>query len=107
MSNNKALKAAKAALDSQDYDKAIEQAQNVLSSDPSNYFAQLFLARAHEKKVNLVAAADGYEAAAKLRPNDTQAWQGLCSVYETQGNPAQKEPAEERTAQRPNNQPAT
>lgn len=40
MSSNKAaLKAAKAALDGQNYDEAITQAQAVLDSDANNYFA--------------------------------------------------------------------
>ena len=34
-----ALKAAKAALDRQNYDEAIEQAKKVLAVDPNNYHA--------------------------------------------------------------------
>lgn len=84
MSGKAALKAAKAALDKQDYDKAIEQAQEVLSSDPTNYFARLFLARAHEKKGDFDESVKSYQAAAKSKPSDPQAWLGLCSVYEAQ-----------------------
>jgi len=40
MSSIKAgLKAAKAALDTQNYDEAIAKAELVISSDPQNYFA--------------------------------------------------------------------
>lgn len=39
MSNKAALKAAKAALDEEDWDKVVTQAQIVLASDAQNYFA--------------------------------------------------------------------
>jgi superkiller protein 3 len=84
MSTKAALKAAKTALDGQDYDKAIEQAENVLSSDPQNYFARLFLGRAFEKKGKYEDSAKTYHAAAAAKPDDAQAWLGLCSVYEAQ-----------------------
>lgn len=84
MSAKAALKAAKAALDKQDYDKAIEHAQEVLSTDSSNYFARLFLARAHEKKGQFDESIKTYQAATKSKPSDPQAWLGLCSVYEAQ-----------------------
>lgn len=38
-SNKAALKAAKAAVDAEDWDKVILQAQTVLASDTLNYFA--------------------------------------------------------------------
>ncbi|CAK4001289.1 Superkiller 3 [Lecanosticta acicola] len=76
------LKAAKTALDNQQYDRAIEEAQSVLSSDPQNHFAKLFLGRALEKQGKLDDAAQTYRSAANAKPDDSQAWQGLCSVYE-------------------------
>lgn len=79
------LKAAKAALDADDFVKAIVEAQAVLSSDPHNYFAYLFLGRALEKQGKLEDAEKSYLAAAKSKPEDSQAWLGLCSVYEGQG----------------------
>lgn len=85
MSAKAALKAAKAALDNQQYDKAIEEAQSVLSSDSSNHFAKLFLGRALEKQGKLDEAAQTYRSAADAKPDDSQAWQGLCSVYEAAG----------------------
>jgi superkiller protein 3 len=84
MSTKAALKAAKTALDGQDYDKAIEQAENVLSSDSQNFFARLFLGRALEKKGKYEESARTYHAAAASKPDDAQAWLGLCSVYEAQ-----------------------
>lgn len=86
MSTKSNLKAAKAALDVQDYGKAVVEAQIVLASDSKNYFARLFLARAFEKQDKFEDAAKTYQAAAKSKPEDSQAWLGLCSVYEAQGS---------------------
>jgi superkiller protein 3 len=84
MSAKASLKAAKAALDAQDFAKAIVEAQVVLASDPQNYFARLFLGRALEKQAKFDEAAKAYQQAAKSKPDDTQAWLGLCSVFEAQ-----------------------
>ncbi|KAF2211928.1 hypothetical protein CERZMDRAFT_112227 [Cercospora zeae-maydis SCOH1-5] len=85
MSAKAALKAAKLALDNKQYDQAIEHADSVLSSDPRNHFARLFLARALEKQGKFDEAASTYQSAAKAKPDDSQAWQGLVSVYSAQG----------------------
>ncbi|KAK3622981.1 Superkiller protein 3 [Elasticomyces elasticus] len=85
MSTKANLKAAKAALDAGDYGKAVVESQIVLASDSQNHFAKLFLARALEKQSNFDDAAKTYHQAAKSKPNDSQAWLGLCSVYEAQG----------------------
>lgn len=85
MSSNKAaLKAAKTALDAEDWEKAVTQAQIVLASDSENYFANLFLGRAFQKQDKLDEAAKTYNAAAKIKPDDAQAWLGLCNLYESQ-----------------------
>ncbi|EME78074.1 uncharacterized protein MYCFIDRAFT_205391 [Pseudocercospora fijiensis CIRAD86] len=86
MSTKAALKAAKTALDNKQYDQAIKQADAVLSSDPTNYFARLFLARALELQKKYDEAAKHYRSAADAKPDDSQAWQGLLSVYEAQGS---------------------
>ncbi|KAK3677142.1 Superkiller protein 3 [Recurvomyces mirabilis] len=86
MSTKANLKAAKAAIDAEDYGKAVAEAQTVLAADAQNYFARLFLARALEKQDNFDEAATTYSQAAKSKPQDSQAWLGLCSVYETQGS---------------------
>src|ERR1700761_2380094 len=86
MSTKAALKAAKAALDGEDYETAINQAQSVLANDGKNYFAKLFLGRAFEKQGKFDDAASAYRSAAELKPDDTQGWLGLCSVYEEQGS---------------------
>ena len=80
-----ALRAAKSALDAGDYDTAIGEAQKVLTSDSKNYFGLLFLGRAFEKQGKVDDAAKAYHSAAELKPDDSQAWLGLCSLYEAQG----------------------
>ena len=80
-----ALKAAKQAIDAGDYDKAIDEAHKVLASDAKNYFGLLFLGRASEKQGRLEDAAKAYRSAAEAKPEDSQAWLGLCSLYEAQG----------------------
>ena len=87
MSTNKAaLKAAKAALDAEDYETVVTQSQIVLASDSSNYPARLFLGRAFEKQGKFDSAAETYRKAADSKPDEAQAWLGLCSVYEAQGS---------------------
>lgn len=87
MSTNKAaLKAAKTALDGEDYGTVITQAQIVLASDAQNYTARLFLGRAFEKQGQFDDAADTYRKAADSKPEEAQAWLGLCSVFEAQGS---------------------
>ncbi|KAF4556346.1 Tetratricopeptide repeat-containing protein 3 [Elsinoe fawcettii] len=86
MSGTKAaLKAAKTAIDGEDWDEAIKQSEIVLAADRQNHFAKLFLGRAYEKKGDVEQAAKVYHEAANLKPEDKQAWQGLCSLYESQG----------------------
>ncbi|KAK5114745.1 hypothetical protein LTR62_002319 [Meristemomyces frigidus] len=85
MSAKASLKAAKAAIDAADYVKAVVEAQAVLAADSQNYFAQLFLARALEKQDKFEDATKIYEQATRSKPWDSQAWLGLCSVYESQG----------------------
>ncbi|KAI6825335.1 TPR-like protein [Hortaea werneckii] len=86
MSTKANLKAAKAALDAQDWDKVVIEAQIVLASDNQNFFARLFLGRALEKQEKYDEAEKTYQAAAKSKPEDSQPWLGLCSVYEAQGS---------------------
>lgn len=85
MSTKAALKAAKQAIDREDWTEAETQAKTVLASDNANYFAKLFLGRSLEKQARLDDAAQVYHSAADLKPEDLQAWLGLCSLYEAQG----------------------
>jgi superkiller protein 3 len=84
-STKAALKAAKAAIDAKDWDAAISQARTVLSSDPQNYFATLFLGRAYDKQGKVAQSAKAYEDATKIKPDDEHAWVGLQTLYEGQG----------------------
>lgn len=86
MTSKAGLKAAKSALDAGDYEEAAKQAQAVLAADGKNYFAKLFLGRAYEKQDKVDEAAQSYHSAADLKPDDPQAWIGLCSLFESQGS---------------------
>ncbi|ROW15637.1 hypothetical protein VPNG_02051 [Cytospora leucostoma] len=86
MSSSKAaLKAIADAVKQQKYDDALEQAQEFIQREPKNYQALVLLALALDKTNKLDEAEKTYEAAAKLKPNDAQALQGLIKLYERQG----------------------
>ncbi|ESZ96656.1 hypothetical protein SBOR_2966 [Sclerotinia borealis F-4128] len=86
MSGTKAtLKAINAAVKSQNYDEAIQQARNLLNSDPKSYQANIFLGFACSKQSNYPEAEGAYDAATKIKEGEPQAWQGLIQVYEKQG----------------------
>jgi len=85
MSTKAALKAAKSAIDSKKWDEAKEQANTVLEKDAQNYFAKLFLGRANDGLGKLDDAAQAYNDATKIKPEDPQAWLGLRGLYEKQG----------------------
>ncbi|KAG9191802.1 hypothetical protein G6011_10536 [Alternaria panax] len=82
MSTKAALKAAKAAIGAKDWDEAKKHAAAVLESDARNYFAYLFLGRANDGLGRFEEAATAYHEAAKIKPDDAQAWLGLRSMYE-------------------------
>ena len=85
MSTKSALKAAKAAIDSKNWEEAVNQANTVLEKDPSNYFAKLFLGRANDGLSKYDEAAKAYNDATKIKPEDPQAWLGLRGMYEGLG----------------------
>ncbi|KAL8735625.1 MAG: hypothetical protein Q9166_000794 [cf. Caloplaca sp. 2 TL-2023] len=80
-----ALKAAKGALDAQQYDSAIVNANKVLKEDAKNYHANVFLGLAFEKQNRHEESEKAYRAAISVKPSDPLAWQGLISLYEQQG----------------------
>jgi superkiller protein 3 len=82
MSTKTALKAAKAAIDAKNWDEAKEQATTVIEKDPKNYFAYLFLGRANDRLSKFDEAANAYNEATKIKPEDPQAWLGLRGMYE-------------------------
>ncbi|KAL6870326.1 hypothetical protein J3F83DRAFT_735901 [Trichoderma novae-zelandiae] len=84
MSTRAALKGVHDAVRQKDYDDAIQKARELLKKDPKHYQAHIFLAFALDQKNRLDEAEIIYEAAAKLRPDDAPAWQGLIKLYEKQ-----------------------
>ncbi|KAF9731533.1 hypothetical protein PMIN06_009593 [Paraphaeosphaeria minitans] len=85
MSTKAALKTAKAAIDAKKWDEAVEQANAVLAKDPENYFAKLFMGRALDGLGKLDSAAQAYNDATKIKPQDPQAWLGLRGLCQKQG----------------------
>ena len=81
-----ALKATKAALDAHEYQDAIEQANAVLTADPTNYNANVLLGLAYEKQRHYEASETAYRAALRLKDKDPLAWQGLVALYEKQAS---------------------
>ncbi|EKD18777.1 tetratricopeptide [Drepanopeziza brunnea f. sp. 'multigermtubi' MB_m1] len=85
------LKAIVASVKAQKYDDAVQEAQNLLASDPKNYQASIFLGFCYSKQNKLAEAETAYDAATKIKDSDPQAWQGLIQLYEKGSN--QKLPA--------------
>ncbi|RMZ89779.1 hypothetical protein DV736_g2986, partial [Chaetothyriales sp. CBS 134916] len=86
MASKSAVKAIKACIDKQEYQKAVDLAVDVSKQDPKNRTAFLFLGFAHEKLGNIDAAEKALISAASLKPQDTQSLKGLVSLYEKQGS---------------------
>ena len=61
-------------------DKAIEQLQMAVTSDPSDYDLRMDLGRALRDQRRLAPAAEQFIAAAKLRPDSVKAWNELASA---------------------------
>ncbi|KAI1608922.1 hypothetical protein EDD36DRAFT_79553 [Exophiala viscosa] len=80
------LKSIKASLDAGHFDKAAEQAEDLLKQDDKNHTALLFLGFAKEKAGDLEAAEKAIRRAADLKPKDLQAYKGLVTLYEKQGS---------------------
>ncbi|KAL6245784.1 Superkiller protein 3 [Rhinocladiella similis] len=86
MATKALLKSIKASLDSGHFEKAAEQAEDVLSQDNKNHTALLFLGFAKEKLNDLDAAENAIRKAADLKPQDAQAYKGLVTLFEKQGS---------------------
>ena len=106
MSGTKAaLRAAKAALDANRYQDAVDHAKTVLKTDPNSYHAytltqirpcvigietdsaassHVFLGRAFEKLSHNEESQEAYKVAISIKDNDALAWQGLVGLYEKQ-----------------------
>ncbi|KIV83691.1 hypothetical protein PV11_05693 [Exophiala sideris] len=81
-----ALKSIKTSLDAGHFDKAADQAEDLLKQDDNNHTALLFLGFAKEKAGDLEAAERAIRRAADLKPQDVQAYKGLITLYEKQAS---------------------
>jgi tetratricopeptide (TPR) repeat protein len=61
-------------------DKAIEQLQLVVASNPTNYDARMYLGRELRDQRKFVPAAEQFAAAAKIHPDSVKAWNELAAV---------------------------
>jgi tetratricopeptide (TPR) repeat protein len=61
-------------------DKAIEQLQLAVASDPANYDVRMDLGRELRDQRKFVPAAQQFAAAAKIRPDSVKAWNELAAV---------------------------
>ncbi len=61
-------------------DKAVEQLQLAVASDPANYDAHMDLGRELRDRRQFVPAAQQFAAAAKIRPDSVKAWNELAAV---------------------------
>ena len=80
-----ALKSIKAHLEKRDYQKAANEARDLVKQDGSNYIAFLFLGKAQEELGDLAAAEKALKSAEKVKPDDGQALKGLLGLFERQG----------------------
>ncbi|EGD72708.1 T-cell receptor beta chain ANA 11 [Salpingoeca rosetta] len=80
--SKKLLKAAKAAIQAQEYDRALDAANQILDDEPDHFHALLFAAIAHAKLGDFTSAQQRYKDA--LAADSTQAvvHQGLAELYE-------------------------
>ncbi|CRK20854.1 hypothetical protein BN1723_012171 [Verticillium longisporum] len=85
MSSKAQLKSIADSVKQSKWDDAVQKATDFLGNDPKNYQANLLLAFALDKKSKFDEAEKAYRAAAALKPQDSQAWQGLIKLYEKQG----------------------
>ncbi|KAG7193284.1 Superkiller protein 3 [Scheffersomyces spartinae] len=73
----KALKAAKAALDSKDSETAHDEIQFVLKKEPNNYFGHIFLAKYEEQVGHIEDTSKAFEKAINIEPKNPLAWKGF------------------------------
>ncbi|KAL9941622.1 hypothetical protein ACHAP6_008096 [Verticillium nonalfalfae] len=85
MSSKAQLKSIADLVKQSKWDDAVQKATDFLGNDPKNYQANLLLAFALDKKSKFDEAEKAYRAAAALKPQDSQAWQGLIKLFEKQG----------------------
>ena len=80
-----ALKSIKAHLDKRDFQKAADEARDLVKQDVNNHIAFLFLGKAQEELGDLTAAEKALQSASRVKPDDAQALKGLLGLFERQG----------------------
>ena len=80
-----ALKSIKAHLDKLDFQRAADEAGDLVKQDANNYIAFLFLGKAQEELGKYVAAEKALQSAHRLKPEDGQALKGLLGLCERLG----------------------
>ncbi|RKP31730.1 TPR-like protein [Metschnikowia bicuspidata] len=83
MSLKEQLKAAKEAIKALDGATALECADAVLASDPRNYFAHLFRARALQLLGHQQEAEKSFQTAVDLDPDNTLGWKAYVQLLQT------------------------
>jgi len=75
------LKAAREALDSQNYSTAIELCTSILENEPEQYHALVFKGLAHLKSNAVQEGVLSFEKAIALQPSNVLAFQvGFCGI---------------------------
>ncbi|TLD32856.1 hypothetical protein PspLS_00934 [Pyricularia sp. CBS 133598] len=80
-----ALKAIGELIRQSKWGDAIEQARQFVQKEPKSFQGYIFLAFALDKNQKLEESEESYLAAAALKPDDPQPWQGLVKLYQKQG----------------------
>ena len=86
MASKIALRLIKGHIDKQEFQKAVDLAQDLTKQDTQNQTAFLFLGFAYEKLGNLEGAETALRSAVSLKQQDPQPYRGLVALFEKQGN---------------------
>ncbi|CAI5757416.1 unnamed protein product [Candida verbasci] len=81
MSNVKSLlKSAKASLESNDPDSALDYCKEILKQDTSCYFAYVFQGKAYQLKKKIDEAIKAFKKATEIEPDNLLAWKGYFQI---------------------------
>ncbi|KLO19533.1 TPR-like protein [Schizopora paradoxa] len=76
------LKTARDAIGKKDFNKARDAATDVLTYEPDNYNANVFLGLALSELGDIEASEQAYQKAIDANSEQVLAWQGICKLYE-------------------------
>ncbi|KAL6449637.1 LOW QUALITY PROTEIN: SKI3 Superkiller protein 3 [Candida maltosa Xu316] len=79
----KYLKSAKAALESNDPESALDYANDALEEDPKCYFAYVFQGKSYQLLRDIPKAIKSFQKATKIEPDNLLAWKGYFQVTKT------------------------